>query len=147
MGWWDEGILGGDEPLDAVLGIEKIVFGKYGEDREITKGHLERRCRKLLDYAKQCPVNAQVVGYLHMKTGAMMSDELRRTVIGGCLRDEWANEKGSTGSQKRQQIMIGLALAALDYMHEPVEVEKLGGKDLFQVISQQIGWMANRIRS
>ncbi len=114
MGWWDEGIMGGDGPLDYKGNFED-EFGSV--DADFNKWRLEdgkpaipfkvptaeeslkflEDCRQWKWYSKgDDPVLCQVIGFLVMERGGAMNDELRAAVVKGC-NDELAEGCDSWG--------------------------------------------------
>lgn len=85
MGWWDEGIMGGDTPLDIRGVIEDIIGG------EATRTRLNRHLPAVLaarDNKKKWwgqrddrPIFTQVIGFLIITTGANLPEELRQEVL------------------------------------------------------------------
>jgi hypothetical protein len=106
MGWWDEGIMGGDTPLDIQGDIEDIVLGKWdGEsDRDISAAQLNEHLPAVMDLPNKQSwlrkgednwIFFQVVGYNVITTGAKMPKTLRKQVLTACDAEIAFLESGS----------------------------------------------------
>lgn len=76
MGWWDESIMGGDAPLDIQIYFEEQRIDTSDEAVAFIEGMINHwNCYE--------NVIKQVVGFLMIKNGRAMSDQLRQLVIDG----------------------------------------------------------------
>lgn len=99
MGWWDEGIMGGDTPLDFKDSFEER-FGSLNSsfnEYRAENGHepvpfVKPDPQDVVDFITnfiwhwnndEKPILKQVVGFLVMERGAAMNDELRALVLEG----------------------------------------------------------------
>lgn len=93
MGWWSEGIMGGDTPLD----IRAEFEDRFGSDDPDATEENKLLCVPTADeglaflndtmtewnFGSDYPIIKQVTGFLVMERSAPMNDELRRLVIEG----------------------------------------------------------------
>jgi hypothetical protein len=139
MGWWSTDILGGDAPLDYedaiydICGIDK--FPEEGGLAHIPAAILEENLDEIISmidadtYDNQ--IGYQVLAVMMMRSGAMISPDIRFEIIRSCNEDEWAKE-----DEERQRSIIGL-LGALDAYDNktPIIVKSKG---LFEVMFKKL---------
>lgn len=94
MGWWDDSIMGGDEPLDD-YGDFMDIFGlsraeKSGKEaaQTVNKG-LPKVLEKI---GGRKGVGGQVLGVIIMEAGAHMSRPVKKFILDCLDEDEWAQE-------------------------------------------------------
>ena len=136
MGWWDEGIMGGDTPLDFKGNFEDrfgSLDASFNEYR-IEDGQEPIPCVKPDPQAVVTFINehsgkwgddeilSQVTGYLVMERGAPMNDQLRQIILSG-IDMEVSEGCGSWGSPETR-------LARLKEVRELVEIYPAEGSDI-----------------
>ena len=149
MGWWDDGILGGDTPLDLIYTIGRTVkltssaadtlANKLSDAKkplgEEIRAALPQRVDDLIDgaervYAMDIPVYWQVVGLIWLATGVMMPKPIKDKVLEGCDNDEWAKSAGSN-SPRGKTIMAFRKAVELYNGDSPVLLPSRGLFDVF----------------
>jgi len=140
MGWWDDGVMGGDTPLDFMSDVARVIGAKYdgGNPEVITKARLERGAAKLLRLAQGLTdddraIMAQVIGWLFLTRGARLTPKLKQEVLRGIGEDAWARE----GDLGRVNKMIAFSSAVARYRPERGPM-KLTSKGLFQVMNERL---------
>ena len=118
MGWWDEGIMGGDTPLDFKgnfedkFGSTDPEFNEWREeDGKPTIPFVKPDPQEVLTFINDFdwrwgrddePILKQVTGFLLMERGAPMNDELRALIIQGI--DEEISEGAPTWNSPETRI-------------------------------------------
>lgn len=113
MGWWDEGIFGGDTPLDILIDVEACL-GLEGDERiystDLFKDkeqlrqkvcdrinlqwdtYIGKRDELLKRYGRDSDIVTQVFATVLMGVGARMPEEFRRQAVLAGQNDDWASE-------------------------------------------------------
>ena len=109
MGWWSEGIMGGDTPLDAVGELEKAIGWDYGKDGFIYEAEnaeaagkkmstktgrekVERLLRQMKDGRDMENGSVLAVVEVLMHVGFKITREIEEIARDAAEKDEWANE-------------------------------------------------------
>lgn len=133
MGWWSKNIMGGDTPWDfediiySVCGLEKWPANHPKGDpeavipKETFDSNMDSIIKAIEDYKTDQEIGFQVLGYLAMKFGATLSDELRKRIMESCDKDEWAKE-----DPKRETIILRLKKHIKNYKNIAVSETDLG---------------------
>lgn len=119
MGWWSTKIMGGDTPWD----FEDIIYTECGLDKwpenhpkgdpetviskELFDSRMDQIVKRIEEWNHEIGIGYQVLGYMAMKYGATLSEELRNRIISFCNRDEWAeldDERAKHINQLKDQI-------------------------------------------
>lgn len=128
MGWWDESIMGGDAPLDVQIYFE--------EQRINTSDEAVAFIEKMINHWN-CYENVikHVVGFLMIKNGHDMSDQLRQLVIDG-IEAECEEEALLcwTRPDIRRERLMEFKLVVLAYPAEGGKVELPDQPGLFDKI-------------
>lgn len=150
MGWWGDGVMEGDTPLDYMGSIADRLLGpgKYtgGNPEVISKRVLERGTRKILAEIRRracaagtnwysVEIYRQVAGWLFITRGARLSRALRTEVLLGIDGDTWAAE----GDQGRAAKMGAFRQAVVDYDHARGPMKPSQDRGLFQCWAESIG--------
>lgn len=146
MGWWDEGIMGGDSPLDYRDAFED-VFGST--DEEFNEWRIEDgkepipfrvpTSEETLQFIKSLGSSSddhivrQVVGWLVIERGAPMSEELRVMILGG-IDDEDPITEGWEYPEKRIECLDDFRCIVEAYPAAGGKVEMPGSPGLFDKI-------------
>ena len=116
MGWWDDGILGGDEPLDCFAYYEKATGVKpmypleklSAGDVQRIRVHIEADPMAWLEIGRapgkgwSAPVRTQIGAFIAMAVGAKLPEEYKKEAIELIRQDEWMQEEGADSSRGRK---------------------------------------------
>lgn len=145
MGWWDEGIMGGDEPLDC-RHVFECVFGST--DEEFNEWRIEDgeepipfhipTSEETIEFIKSLDgfndhIGKQVVGWLVIERGAPMNDELRLLILEG-IDSEDPIEEGWIKPEKRIEQLDEFRRIVEAYPAEGAKVEMPESPGLFDKI-------------
>lgn len=152
MGWWDEGIMGGDTPLDFKGNFEDR-FGS--EDPEFNEWRVEDG-HAPIPFVKPDPQDVvafineigdkwgdgeilkQVTGFLVMERGAPMNDELRALIIQG-IDEEISEGAESWGSPETRIARLQEFRKAVEaYPAEGSEVQMPESPGLFSKMAEHL---------
>lgn len=150
MGWWDEGIMGGDTPMDIQGCIEETVFeerlNEGNMDRKMTASLFSERLPAVLDCMnsggwwsdeESQQIFLQVIGYNILELGAFMPEDLKEKILQACDDDiafcsSGSKEVGWSNPEKRVQRLKEFREQVEKYEGQPVELHKRG---LFEKMS------------
>lgn len=107
MGWWSEGVMGGDGPCDVeaeileILNIGGDFFDRFSNERELPEDiemvratftkKLDEIIKMIEDEAvEDMGIGYQVLGVQMMRFGVPISDELKAKIVEAANNDEWA---------------------------------------------------------
>lgn len=155
MGWWDEGIMGGDSPLDFKGNFED----KFGSlDPEFNEWRVEDG-KEPIPFILPEPdavfalineisgqwgdehVFAQVAGFLVMERGAKMNDELRKAVLNGIdmeLTEIQEEESGWSSPETRKERLTEFREAVSRYPDAGSTVEMPHSPGLFEKMADHL---------
>lgn len=144
MGWWDEGIMGGDTPLDYKCEFEEqfgaldpfeddlVPFVKPEPD--VSLAYINER----LDTFHYPDIFLQVTGYLLMERGAPLNAKLRELILEGIDNEieEGAEEWGEP--EVRVDRLQEFRAAVVAYPDAGKEVEMPRSPGLFEKIATSL---------
>lgn len=154
MGWWDDGIMGGDAPWDAA-GVANDLLERAGDepferyhmpdswddaDRALMRARFDRAggfgpvCDRLLGEFgdDDAEVAVQVLGLMALSCGAPLSAGDRARVVAACAADGWARD-----DEGRRAKVAALAEAVRSYEDgRPATIRQDG---LFDKIDAALG--------
>ena len=130
MGWWDEGIMGGDNPMD----IESVWDETFDDIHNITSKQAIAFISKL-QKKWTCPeeIIAEVVGFLMIEGVNKMSKKLKKIVI-QAIDDE--DTSGWNNPPLRRQRLTEFKTIVTHWDGSPVELP--GQPGLFDTMFGQI---------
>ena len=156
MGWWDEGIFGGDSPLDAVFSLQKLFGMEYdytGDQgwnldpidawddgfREAVEGLLREHEADVIKWIETetfddyKSIKAQVLAAVYMATGGHMPDRVRELAVELAAKDRWAMDEPAS---RRHEVITKFISAIQGYKPgKPVLVTPNG---LFKKMTQAV---------
>ena len=126
MGWWSLDIMGGDTPLD----IQEDLNSQYSR--------LIITPEEAITYivADDDPVTRQVVGFLMVKNGLPLNEELKQMILDGI--DAELDEPRFTEVEERNGHLKAFRTLLTDYPLEGAKVETPHQKGLFEQIAEHI---------
>jgi len=100
MGWWNRTILGGDEPLDFIITIEKRLkipdlypIGSWSKSKQrLVRSAIEELGDKWVEWIQEIKIDVEIqTAYVvWIASGAYMSDDWKQIGIKAGLKDSWA---------------------------------------------------------
>lgn len=97
MGWWGEGVMDGDSPLDLQWEFEEEFGGEPSPKTEYTpEKAVDFIKSRLVPWTSQEYILKQVTGWLAVSRGWPINEEFRALIIEGCDDDDserWIDEK------------------------------------------------------
>jgi hypothetical protein len=153
MGWWDEGIMGGDTPLDFKGNFED-TFGS--PDAEFNQYRIEDG-HEPIPFVKPAPQDVvafikdnsqkwgddeilrQVAGFLLMERGAPMNAELRQLIIEGIDMEVGEGAESWGSPETRLERLEEFRKAVLAYPDDGAEVTMPESPGLFSKMGIVLG--------
>lgn len=138
MGWWGNGIMCGDEPLD----IEGDYNDRFEAGSVITSADTINFIAELCETGYCDHIAKQVVGFIVMSQGLAMSEDLRAVILDG-IQEELAEiereEDGWNSPQERKDNLIEFRQLTQDYPAGGGKVEMPEQIGLFDRIYAELG--------
>lgn len=151
MGWWDEGIMGGDTPLD-FSGEFEDKFGS--KDPHVNEWRIEDGKEPLpfiiptaeqgVEFIKanqgyDGAIAAQVTGWLMIERGAPMSNELRQLVLSG-IDEEISEGAESWGNPETRIARLQEFRKVVEaYPQDGSQVDMPANPGLFEKLANHLG--------
>ena len=138
MGWWSVDIMGGDTPLDVEDAIYDLAdIEKYPDDaepNEVPKEfYTKENVNKIIEETKDLDsfINLQVLAIMMMQVGAVITDDLKQSMITACKKDHWSK---SDTERKQKTKALKKALKSYDNINPII----ITSKGLFETIFNHV---------
>lgn len=144
MGWWSKDIMGGDTPLDIqdnicdLVGVHSFTETDKNAKEAVWLSENWKEVIKHFQYQEfwkgwfedEGYLVYQIIGYLLIRVGAPVDDELKQLLIKACEQDDWAKE-----DDDRKEVIDNFKQVIENYKGEAVPLTSSG---LFEVIAKHM---------